>query len=229
LNRLAARALGVLPVAEPLVPTRFDPGVRHVDLTPFESINQSSGVISESDDRAAQRQAPVSPLESGFVRSGSPFGDLEDATHLIRSQHGRVSRLRNLQQPLANEPRPSGPDAQSTRLARTAPPVPPWMREAEDAASRSSDTNVRSALPLFAEPRPGPINTVPESSRAPIQHPQSEASSVRGMPPVVRVSIGRIEVRAELPERAPAPAPQRSRSSHVSLEQFLKQAGGGAR
>jgi hypothetical protein len=45
---------------------------------------------------------------------------------------------------------------------------------------------------------------------------------------MVRISIGRIEVRAELPARV-STARQRDRTSHVSLEQFLKQAGEGAR
>ena len=222
LNRLAARALGVLPVAEPLVSMRFDPGTRHVDLAPFDA-------ISESVDGATRRQALATPLKSGFVRFDLPVGDLDDATPLNRSEQRRVSRLRDLQQPLANKTRSSSANAKSTPIARATPSVSPSVREAEDAVPHSSDANLRPALPLFAEPRPASINAVSESSRAASPHSQSGDSAVRGMPPVVRVSIGRIEVRAEMPERALAPAPQRLRSSHVSLDQFLKQAGGGTR
>jgi hypothetical protein len=49
----------------------------------------------------------------------------------------------------------------------------------------------------------------------------------RPAPPTVHVSIGRIEVRAEITSPAPVPRVQRPRPSTLSLDQFLKQAGKG--
>ena len=227
LNRLAARALGALPLAEPLVSTRFDRGVKHVAMTPFESLEQSAGTSEAIDDRAVLRQAPVTPPESGFARFDPPSGDLDDATHLIRSQLRHVSRLQNLQRPITNEPAASKPDAQSVHPAVSALPLRSYTSEEKDAAPRVADVRRPSTLPLFAEPKAALINPVSEPGRVPGQQRQGMSASHHA--PMVRVTIGRIEVRAELPARSPAPAPQRARSSHISLEQFLKQAGGGAR
>ncbi len=228
LNRLAARALGALPLAEPLVSTRFDPGVKHVAMTPFESLEQSAGTSEAIDDRAVLRQAPVTPPESGFARFDPPSGDLDDATDLIRSQHRHISRLQNLQQPFTNEPAASEPETQSNHPAVSALPLHSFTSGEKGAVPHVADVSEPSTLPLFAEPKAASINPVSEPSRAPGQQ-QQQRMSASHHPPMVRVSIGRIEVRAELPARSPAPAPQRARSSHMSLEQFLKQAGGGAR
>jgi hypothetical protein len=173
------------------------------------------------------REAAVTPPESNFAQFDPAFGDFDDAARSIRSQHRHVSQLQTLQQPFTNKARIFQPNLQSTDVAMPLPPSS--MSEAEGDVPRISDISRPSGLPLFAEPKPGLINTGSESSQTAVRYDQSNSSAVRRVPPIVRVSIGRIEVRAELPERAPAPAPQRNRPSHVSLEQFLKQAGRGAR
>jgi hypothetical protein len=55
------------------------------------------------------------------------------------------------------------------------------------------------------------------------------APPLRPASPTVRVSIGRIEVRAEITSPVPKAPAQRPRPSTLSLDQFLKQAGRGAR
>jgi hypothetical protein len=49
------------------------------------------------------------------------------------------------------------------------------------------------------------------------------------VPPVVRVTIGRVEVRAQFPVAPSAPATGRPRASTLSLEDYLKQRIGGRR
>jgi hypothetical protein len=224
LNRLAARALGAVPFAEPLVPARFDPGTAHAALTPFDSINrlaEASGAIAEAGDHVFPHQVPAASRASGLAGFGPPSGDLDDSTHLIRSRDRH-------QQQFANESRASSPDAQSTRLAVSALPVHSRTSEAADGVPPIADAGRAPTLPLFAEPRPTLIDPALEPDRVPGPQ-QQRMSASHHAPPTVRINIGRIEVRAELPAPVPAPAPQRSRTSYVSLEQFLKQAGGGAR
>ena len=232
LNRLAARALGALALAEPLVPARFDPGVEHVALTPFEQVNQpapASEAIGESPARFFSRQTLVrSYRRAGSAVSSPLFGNLDDDSHSIRSQHQHRSSAENLQQQFTNEPR-SWSDAQHAHLPASTLTPHSRTNETEAAVPGIADAKRASVLPLFAEPRSTLTESALKPDRVPGQKQQQKTSVSRHAPPTVRISIGRIEVRAELPVRVPAPASQRSRTSHVSLEQFLKQASGDTR
>ena len=229
LNRLAARALGALALAEPLVPARFDPGVEHVALTPFKPDIQpalASEAIADSADRTFLHHSPAAVPESGFGRFESLFGNLDDDSHSIGSQHRHRSSSENLQQQFTNEPR-SWSDAQHSHLPASTLTPHSRTSDTEAAVPRDADTKRASVLPLFVEPRPPFIEPALKADRVASQEQRRSAS--HDAPPTVRISIGRIEVRAELPVRVPAPASQRSRTSHVSLEQFLKQASGDTR
>ena len=77
--------------------------------------------------------------------------------------------------------------------------------------------------------------SVPASTRRlgsvepPAPHTGAEPASLPAAP-TIRVSIGRIEVRAVLPPMPPARRATSSRSGHkLSLEEYLKQRQGGGR
>jgi hypothetical protein len=122
-----------------------------------------------------------------------------------------------------------------------APPVPrPELR------LEASDTRPDPLAPVVEPQVPGeptetvvtkpaaPHPTMPAVVRRDGQPPSNSRQSSRAEEsetpePIVRVSIGRIEVRAvfpEQPQRQPAPLP---RSSALSLSEYLKQRDGGMR
>ena len=185
LNRLAARALGALALAEPLVPARFDPGVEHVALTPFKQDIQpalASEAIADSAGRTFLHHSLVCcPTGSGFGRFDPLFGNLDDDSHSIRSQHRHRSNSENLQQQFTNEPR-SWSDAQHSHLPASTLTPHSRTNETEAAVPRIADAKRASVPPLFAEPRPTIIESALKPDRVPGQKTTEDVSLARCAP-----------------------------------------------
>jgi hypothetical protein len=232
LNRLAARALGATPLAEPVIPTRFSPGAETNAFLAFEPTPQStrpfSGTASAtSEDRPhppyIRKADPRS--EIAIEHPASPFQDPDEAPHPPLSQPPHA--LRPQPSPLrfaereTVQPSTERAEVRKQHLATAMNSIPDTV---ERAASYKPQAISPTTIP-FAEPQPTPrLTPLVEPKRSPVmQHP--EASSLRTAPPTVRISIGRIEVRAEIASPVPTAPAQRPRPSTISLDQFLKQAG----
>ncbi len=146
------------------------------------------------------------------------------------------------QEPGRDHPLPAWPEPPSTiaplgsgdaslRPAWPGASASPSVWEGE-APSRLGSANPPASP---SQGRPAPVTRPRTPPAQPIQParplpsaPPREATQ----PPVIRVSIGRIEVRAQLPERLeppqpPAPSrPQPRRAPALSLSDYLKQRGG---
>lgn len=137
----------------------------------------------------------------------------------------------------------------------TAPPRPPHAREAQgeespphstpdsSTATRPATLATRSVAPATRSATPArssePEHESADEARAP--HPSSrwqasapisardtrEAASLPRESPTVRITIGRIDVRATTPSAAPAPRPGPAPAPAMSLEAYLKRRGGG--
>jgi hypothetical protein len=88
--------------------------------------------------------------------------------------------------------------------------------------------HLETLSPQFTRPEPVAVKIVAQSSAAPVAGPTSltltEPTPTPAAAPVIRVSIGRIEVRAIMPPAPPAPRSKVPRPSPgLSLEEFLKQ------
>lgn len=123
----------------------------------------------------------------------------------------------------ADSPR-DGPPAADTSVRRSPPEPPgPIMQrpyEAADPLAPSPEIRPRQRGPEV----PGPSTELATSDRQAVR-------TAEPVPPVIQVTIGRVEVRAVTPPRpAPPPIPvARPRAPTLSLDDYLKQRGEGRR
>ena len=238
-DRLAARALGATPVAQPVLPSLFSP------------VAQTGGLEFAT--------APAS--ESGETRARAPLleGTQETAPSLTfprrenSSDAGRgpgVDRYepmtRDLPLPEIGESQPRETTVVPPQFETRVPPraeselTPRELLVASHAANVSAADSQRTSHP---QPGMQPVITraavrgvtdsfprdsvpAPVAERTEKNRGQSVAEPAA---PVVRVTIGRVEVRAQFPAAPSAPAMRRSRALTLSLEDYLKQRSGGKR
>lgn len=237
LNRLAARALGTIPLAEPVIPARFSPGT---ESAAFVSAFQPTRPFPETSEERPNpphigEAEPYTRSETRADHPAPPFQSLDEAPHPIPSRRPRAFPLQDPQQPHAEleTARPS-PERIQVRRQHPAPALPlEPINPSPDALGENTARNPQATRPApapFAEPKLAPrLNPLAEPMRSSaLQHPQPPLA-FRPASPTVRVSIGRIEVRAEIASPILTTPAQRPRPSTLSLDQFLKQAGGSAR
>jgi hypothetical protein len=228
LNRLAARALGATPLAEPVIPTRFSSGREQSAFLASEPDFQtarpeaSSDIFEERPRSQRSRETDLS-FETN-VDHPSPFEGLDEAPHPPRSPRPRGFPSQAPPSFAERETVQPSPDRFEVRRQHIAAATDP----SSVAVERPAAATPRTSAP-FAEPQPAPrLNPLAESMRGPaLQHPELR-QTFRPAPPTVHVSIGRIEVRAEIASPVSAAPAKRPRPSTLSLDQFLKQGSGGA-
>ena len=225
LNRLAGRALGVIPVAEPIVPARFSPIVRPQGAAdPLVSeIEQEASAPQISSIEAAAHERQVDNLRPPAKRLRTPDEEISRSGRL-RTLPGRFDteltsppELSNRNTEDRNQLHP-----QVELSPRTEQPAHDKghdqvrSRDAQiEASSSRAGHDLSSRQPFTPSPR-----TEPASAESFLDLPARPA-------PPIKVSIGRIDVRAVTPP-APQASPHR-RSSMVSLDQFLKRRSAGER
>lgn len=238
LDRLAARTLGLAPVSQPIVPTFFSSawkpggteseaalrtGVADVPAGKFSQVeqdvtprltgfprNQSSDVFREV--KAAKREPSAYDLTPPNVDASQARGDVPPV--VAAPFHAKMEPLQahpSLEQTLKVEREPSPPTNQTTvaarALAEVRPAIVPVVRRVEEPAHRDSANH-------------GSAESHGDSKSQ--SHEESAA-------PVVRVTIGRVEVRAQFPATPSPPATGRSRVASLSLDAYSKQRAGGKR
>jgi hypothetical protein len=194
LTGLAARAIGLATVVRPRPAVRFE-------SPPFEEQEPGSPTTSPVPQRgpaparrrktAQGRAAPAEPPTSRAVPSP------------------RVSSAPP--SPVEGEPESSAAHDHETPPALDAPLSRPAARPAERARS--------TTVPALSPERAAVVVQPAARRAAELSVPQPRPA--RREPPPVRVSIGRIEVRAVTPPAAPPrPAPQRP--TPLSLDEYLE-------
>jgi len=237
LNRLAARALGTIPLAEPVIPARFSPGT---ESAAFVSAFQPTPAFPEASEERPDpphsgEAEPYTHSETHANHPAPPFQSLDETPHLIPLRRPRAFPPQDPQPPHAElETAHPSPERIQVRRQHPAPALPlepmsPSLDALEETIARNPQATRPTPAP-FAEPKLAPrLNPLAEPMRSSaLQHPQPPLA-FRPAPPTVRVSIGRIEVRAEIASPMLTTPAQRQRPSTLSLDQFLKQAGGSAR
>jgi hypothetical protein len=237
LNRLAARALGATPLAEPVIPTLFSSGPEQSAFLASDSASPPTRPAPETYAEASEDR-PLPPhsrdADPGFEtvvdRHVLPFQDMDEHPHRPLSQRPSVSPPQSTPALFAErETVQPSPEHAEARRQHVATAMGPPLSEVERPVAYRPQTTSPAQVP-FAEPQPAPRlprHAEPMRSQA-LQRPELP-QAFRPAPPTVHVSIGRIEVRAEITSPAPAPRVQRPRPSTLSLDQFLKQAGKGTR
>lgn len=207
LSRLAGRTLGLVAVAEPIIPARLTPDTR---------------------DHARPRPIPAGPPVSG---EGEPAPvhrspEMEEAQRPSPTR-SRLARMVEAEARTQDEPR-------STANSEPLPEKSPRNVFAPQSVDRSNEHPAPAVEKADARPASVPIETAPAPATPFMPSPPiharmhenrarvPDADAVRDEAPQIHVSIGRIEIRAEV-EAAQAPVPRRSRPATLSLSDYLRQ------
>jgi hypothetical protein len=194
--RLAARAAGGAASARPRVPSRFE-AMRGADLT----------VVAEEVPAPPIREPAQSPTT--FTRVPSP---LTPVRGYPARRHDRVETVR--EQTVVG--RQLEADTATAGAEPTASPSPPGpLREVHSVVERAA----AAAAPVA----PVITRAVPVVTE-PVTHQFSSASVDEPAAPDVRISIGRVEIRAA-PPPPPAPRPARppaGKPDPLPLREYLR-------
>jgi hypothetical protein len=212
LARLAARAVGQAAVAEPRLPSLFETGSgSEAQQDAFEVIDDE---VTNRPPSVVQRDVSAASTPSA---SGDPAPPAAASTPVVRAT-GDVASQRS--KPASSRQRQHATDRPDTRQTPTV------------AAGEAASDERHGGPPLDADPVPPTVLAVPAVSRATASPVASwparesiRAATQAPEPPAVRVHIGRLEIRANLPEPAPA-RPLTSRRGDadkgVSLADYLR-------
>jgi len=238
-DRLAARTLGVAPVSHPILPPLFSP------VASFGPMESATAPPTEGVETPASSFSPGLARESAPGRSfpgcdgSAEAGPESDAVR-------RETVTRDLTLPKIDGASPRETAAIPPKVEELVPPpaelepAPRGMLTvpgAVDASAKAREETSQARLavqPLIARVA---VRGAIESSARDSVHARvaenarktSSQSVAEPLAPVVRVTIGRVEVRAQFPAASSAPVPRRSRASTLSLEDYLKQRNEGKR
>jgi hypothetical protein len=257
LKNLASRSLNLMPLVQPRLASRFEPlpfTGGFASTSPFEV--QAAEDEADDDGQAMAAQSPARTptarvIESPPVASSSqlPDGLREEkdgiagqADHVpSQTSSSRQPHVPILAQPVKTERQPvSSPSTEASQadLAQTAAggtDKPQTNRpEARNAFESDSESRLESRIRrALAEQLNGREAQEPPRVFPLAESPLAAQAERRETPesaPIIRVTIGRIDVRAinapapqEARRAAPRPAPQ------LSLEDYLRQRSGGRR
>lgn len=227
--RMQAPAPDPRPALVPPPPApRIAPEPRSIgsdDIDPTRSPRRSS----DEEDRGAARPS-IEPSAGPPIRpSIEPIGERRidpmprDADRPSRAESPIVPTSSETIRPRADAPRLPDP-AEPERIAPVRPgredAVAPIQPMTIPAAVRKEGGD--APLPIIvprAEPLP-PVAT-PRLAAAPVSSASSDGAAEPAAP-VIRVSIGRIEVRAAQPAPATPPQPRAGGAPRLSLDDYLR-------
>lgn len=240
LNRLAGRTLGAMPVAEPVVPARFSLAAARVGRPASDSIESPGESDYSATDQAGFRPAEMKPrTRTTTWRRETALPDEEDkdqphvvqpdilhppATAVTRAFWHDPQGTENSDTPPQADRTPQGEDLRHV----TAHPVATQQaipRTEGSSAETSADPNRRDARDPHRIVAERTRSEVPHAAPIVVQDARRTAHD-QGSPsaaPTIRVTIGRIDVRAEVASPPPPTAARRTRASTLSLDQYLKQ------
>ncbi len=188
------------PALKPRVPALFEPLATRVDFASFEAIGETGTVNSARDENVARR-APQLPLPE-ISRTREPYRGVMNVPPIQDTAETRPSPSSQNNAPRAARP-----------LDERAHELPNKRADQESHIEPRATRSVLVPTQIFqAQPR--------EARDEKIQNTESQPA------PIVRVSIGRIIVRAESSERSPQRSPLSQRSpapsKKMSLDEYLQ-------
>jgi hypothetical protein len=207
LARLVERARGTARRIEPIIASRFAP------RPPSEIAIENESRQTQSEQRPASAEAKSVPKPDAAIRSESVSTSAEttDVPIEIVRETLLVPQFQEQVPPLVVSQTDSQRNAQPTQIDAIALEKNEAIKPKMLRASR--------VTPQRAQPRPFLSKTVLASLP---DEPRDQA-------PIVRVTIGRIEVRAAPPPVAPPRKPARAPGPVLTLDAYLKSRKEGAR
>lgn len=223
LTRLAERARGTAPVARPRSTPLFDPGpVAGAELPAAEA-----GAAPGVDPRNAEPSRAV-PTPSGAPLHPAPKALIPAVSAALSSERPAAAAEES---PAMEARRASEPSPRQVDAPQPPPAQPRELPAAVEAALRAAPPEL---VGRTSEPEPAPDRPTPSLAdvAAPIPNRRTSDDASDGRPPdrrresppqagpAIRVTIGRVEVRAVM---SPPPQQRASRQSALmSLEDYLQ-------
>jgi hypothetical protein len=237
LNRLAARALGTAPLAQPIVPAVFTPAAPVETGIQIETQPSAWPVVetsTESSPIAMPQKRSATPAVSPESHSAEITGTDVSQTPLempaaslfpVRTliSDSEISQVRVSHEPpdfIRQQPQFDAVEGMQARAVEASQGVTPQTAQITQTKPIAVVAQHRqdSFMPMAAFAAP---------AMAPAQHKTSLNSTPQQ--PVIKVTIGRVDVRAEFPPASsPAPAARRQ-SNGMSLEEYARQRSEGKR
>lgn len=245
LNRLASRAVGVAQIAQPLVPAIFNPGFGLETSQPPSEISVER-ITSPASTRTS---APEVRSETSLPREWESSATTLPLSSPIASERPSLAHEHAALPPAA--PQIDPPHETKLREEKPWPTIRTTLPSiSDDIASASKrallpvpSTHYWSAgkdsIPRGLESAPDSVRSNRQSLRALQVRPavpatslvsvRNQAARITQERPVVRVTIGRIDVRAQFMPAAPAAVSRSQKVATLSLEEYLKQRSEGKR
>ncbi|MCC6444421.1 MAG: hypothetical protein IT210_13330 [Armatimonadetes bacterium] len=213
---------------------------------PLRPEPEPAAATEESASSEATRPQPMSADVRIYApdRQSAPLLPLPEAPTVadISSQSAGMSQVSAPIPTAPIEPLPQAPQAQNVGQAQSIQERQAVKTILPYEAQVTVDTiqprpRTEGHEPLVAEePAPGPIRPLPvhpvaarpQVSSPPERAAGRDAPADESGPPPIRVTIGRVEVRAVFPPPRPKAEPAKSGPA-LSLEDYLKQRSGGTR
>jgi hypothetical protein len=212
-TNLAARALGVGAVARPR-PSLFEPrrGAAEPPI-PVEPARSDVEPEVRAPDVGAEASPGRKPAEPATIREreGTSAPDGDRGPPQVAAPQRTPGRGRRRAETAPSGPAEVGaaPSAARERSAPAAPPEPEAPRPSvRTQSARPAELQRRLAAPAIAA-RP----------------PRPQVSARDAPAPTVRVTIGRVDVRAVTPEQPPEPGRKPRQASRMSLDDYLSRRG----
>jgi hypothetical protein len=245
LYRLAERALGQAVVAKPIVPTMFAPdGVGEAFDAGAETVSENTvtpNATPPASDQARRATLPA-PVELPTA-DGLRAGTLRDGLEVGAPTSARF------RPPKGNTPTGETvvpQEATSAPREQISPPARTSSRGAEPASLRAdgadaqseadapapkATSEIRTPTRTLAQPLAKTVTAGAIAEAADMTPAEGVPTPVRAArPPLIRVTIGRIEVRAILPAPAVArPVAKPAPAGALTLDEYLKQRSEGKR
>ena len=213
LTNLAARALGVAEVARPR-PSLFEPrrGVAEPPI-PAEPARGEVEPEVRAPDVAAEAPPRRQPAEPAAVREreGTSAPDGDRGPPRVAAPQRAPGRGRR--RPETAPPRPAEPGAAPSAARERRAPAAPF----EPAAPR---------LGVPTQPaRPAELQRPVAAPVLAARPPRPQVAAGDAPAPTVRVTIGRVDVRAVTPEQPPEQKRKPKRAPRMSLDEYLSRPG----
>lgn len=251
LQRLVLRASGEVPALKPRTPGLFEPPSQRAPAPMLLDVGMEPsadiGFTGEprrpppggSDGHAGDEHTSAAAFSPAAVFQSAHTGDSGEATRPPARVTQRVSAETVPQAASMLAPAPlARPATQATIRIQTRHPLLDSVSASRDRTAAPpqpagpAPVPARAALPLAPEQpqaptlAPGPVALAPSVLQAAHAAPAPRAAAAVP-PPVIEVTIGRVEVRANMQAQAPQPA--RARQQPTSLDEYLARREGGTR
>lgn len=227
LSRLAERTLGLSQVTRPNLLPLFAPSGNPT----IESLDQPGGVGETASSPSSATQTEKTSPMTGPANVSEAASSRNPQPVLADASAPEVAR--------ETAPFPIVPPRRDGRFRLdegpefgTIPPVPRVARAAPEDAQPAKDSPILVSRPLLARTERVGLNAAQNHGRpdsdvpAPIAPPAP--GDVAANEPTIRVTIGRVEVRAALPPPRAAPGPSAPEPS-LTLEEYVEQRRSGRR